>query len=139
MTDCYCWTHIGIEGCGVCLSIVAEQLRLDNYAYAQLTVKFVVFEQAFAIAVIVLSEYELVVALPKAIAELNCGVVALAPTATFDQGDSGIETSIGAEKLQTHLIKAAVIKDVAVVFAVNDGYPSLAVHHKHGVYHHVGA
>lgn len=121
------------------LSIVAEQLRLYNYAYAQLAMEFVVLEQAFAIAVIVLQKNELVVALPESVAEFDGCVVALAPAAALHQGDSGVETAIGAEELQPHLIKSAVIEDVAVVFAVNDWYPYFAVYHKHGVYHHVGA
>lgn len=97
--------------------------------------ELLVVEEAFAIAVVVLEEQVLVVAAEEAVVEFDDGVVVERPAFAFHEGDGGAEATVGGEVGGAYLIYAAVVEDVFVFGAVNDGYPEFAVNDEVGIDH----
>ena len=101
--------------------------------------EFVVIQQPFAVAVVILEEEILVIALEQTVVQLDdCIVVELEATA-FHQGDAGAEALVGRIERHAGLVYAAIVEDVGVVFAVHERYPEFAVDHKLGIDYYVGA
>lgn len=75
-------------------SVVAEEAGFDDEADADGGVEFLVGKEAFAVAVVVLQEEELVVTLEDAVVELDGGVVVHLPAFAPDEVDGEAEASV---------------------------------------------
>lgn len=113
------WVNYGL--------VIAEQFRLDDEADADGRMEFLVGKEAFAIAVVVLDEEVLVVAGEDAVVEFNRSVVVQLPAFAFDKVDGESPSAVGRGHGRPDLIYAAIVEDVAVLRAVDDGYPRFGV------------
>ena len=92
-----------------------------------------VIHHALAVAVIVLQHDELVGIVVDAVAQLHDSVeVKGIPPLAFNQCHVEHPLAVVADGLEAGLVDAAVIKDVLVVLAVNDGNPIFGVRHEIG-------
>lgn len=119
--------------------VVAEEAGLDDDAHTHSGMVFFVGEEAFAVAVVVLEEEALVVALEEAVAYLENRVVVELPSAPFNQCDAETEAIVEGGEVHAGLVDAAVVKDVLIVFSVHDRNPHLAVDYKRRINHDVGS
>lgn len=110
-------------------SIVAEKAGFDDEADAEHGVEFLVGEEAFAVAVVVLQEEELVVAFEDAVVELDGGVVVKLPSFAFDEVYGQSEAPVLGVETGSNLIDAAVVENVLVLDSVDDRNPNLSVYH----------
>ena len=109
---------------------VAEEPGTDEQTDAQTAVVLVVVEHVLAITVIEMQHQELVVLLADAETDVNNGVATEVPTLTLDTGHIGHPTLVGGEELRTRLENTAVLEDVLVLLAVDNGNPCLGMHHQ---------
>ena len=115
--------------------VVGEEGGFDDDAEAEGGVEFLVGEEAFAVAVVVLQEEVLVVAFEEAVVEVDDCVVVESPPATFDQRDGEAEASVAGVEGCAHLIDACVVEEVGVFVAVDDRNPEFGVDGDLGVNH----
>lgn len=99
--------------------------------------KFIVIKQSLAIAVIVLEEEILILALENTESEVNHEVTA-AETMSRRHCDTAGEAPVVAYYLRAELPKAYILDKVAVVLAVDNRHPSLGMYHKIFGYEDVG-
>ena len=109
---------------------IAEKFWLYHESHTQARVKLVVVEQVLSVSVVVLHEKKLIVFLEHSVVELPDGVVAQPPSAAFDERQAKAETLVGGGVGHAGLVDAAVVEDVFVVHAVDDGNPRFAVNHE---------
>ena len=119
------------------LSEVAEYFGFYQESYSDLTVEAVVVQQTFAETVVELAVEILVLLSEYAVCEIDGDVGVKIPSFTFDACYPGDESFVVADELCSDLPESAVVDDVFVVHAVDDGNPYLAVHHKVFSYHDV--
>ena len=120
-------------------SVVGEDAGLDDDAYAKHVVEFLVFEESFAIPVVLLGEQILVLAFEETIVQFDNGIVVERPPAPLHQNDSRAKTPVCGKELRTHLIYARIVENVAVFPAIDYGNPEFAVDHEVGVDHNTSS
>ena len=101
--------------------------------------KLLVGEKTLAIAVIILEEEILVVALENAIVELDDGVIVEPPALALDQRHGRAKPLVARGKRGAYLIDAAIVEYVLVLHAVDYRYPEFAVHRDLRVDHDASA
>ncbi len=100
---------------------------------------FLVSEEAFAVAVVVLEKKKLVVTREDSIVEFRYDVVIMIPTFTFYECYSATETPVLRVETGTDLIYATIIEDITVFRAVDYGDPKFTVNHYLRVDHDASA
>ena len=85
--------------------------------------EFLVGKQSLAVAVVILQEEILVFVGEEAGTQLDDGVEVEVPAAAFGEDDGGSESAVVAQVAAGQLEDAAILEYVAVVAAVDNGYP----------------
>jgi len=112
-------------------SEVAEEGGADKQADAYPGMVLLIVKQALAIAVVVLQHDELVGVMVDAITQLDDGVKIEIPPLALDQRHVEHPLVVGAFGLKTCLIQSAILEDITVILAINNGNPVLGVSHEH--------
>lgn len=118
---------------------IAEQVGTNEQTYAQAVVELVVVEQVLTIAVVVMEHQELVAVLEQAKSQVEGDVTAEIPSLALHVGEVKYPSLVVGHGLEACLEDTAILEYVAVVLAVNNGYPQLAVYHEVRVEEHGGA
>ena len=93
-------------------------------------------EESLAVAGIKLCEKILVALAREAVGAFEYYVVVEYVAFALYQSERCRDLAVYALHLEAELVDAAVVEDVLVVYAVDDGYPVFAEHHEVGVHHH---
>lgn len=105
-------------------SINAEILRLNHEPDPEHAGEFIIVQQAFAVAVVILEEKILVFVVVEFIAQFDACIEAQ-PGFSFGQDQSAVESAVVGTEIAGQLEDAFIFEQVFIIFSVDDRNPDL--------------